>query len=121
MDNIKHRNGCLLFCLLCLIIINAFSIITYLVRIFEDPPNSPMWVLVFFFVKSLFELLCSLALFRWKKWGFWGILLSSVAGIIYNAYRGSILFALLITLLIVLPLWGALTIGGEHKGWTQLE
>jgi len=60
----------------------------------------------------------AIAIFRWKKWGFW--LFSSMVLIqtILNLLMDS---NWIITLLGVPMLYGVLHIGGDKKGWTQLE
>lgn len=65
------------------------------------------------------------ALFRWKKWGFWGISLNSAIACFTSIYYEplsilSILGAVLSSLLGILILYWALNIGKDIKAWSRL-
>ena len=45
---------------------------------------APLWTYPVFIVLSLFDLVCVFALFQWKKWGFWGLCVSSVVGLLVD-------------------------------------
>ena len=68
-----------------------------------------------------FNLVCAIALFQWKKWGFWGACGSSIVAIVVNLSIGLNPAAVVLGLLGVLLLYGVLHIGKENKGWPQLE
>lgn len=65
----------------------------------------------------VFNLVWSIALLNWKKWGFYILLGSSVAQFIIKLSNGSIDLGIILGLLIV---YLALNIG-KNKAWPQLE
>ena len=72
-------------------------------------------------VVSLFNLLCAIMLFKWKKWAFWGFCASAVVVIAVNLSAGIGIAASLGGLIGVAILYGVLHIGGDNKGWPQLD
>jgi hypothetical protein len=71
---------------------------------------------------ALFNLGCAIALFKWKKWGFWGFLASSVIPFIFNFFAG-FLAALLFDLIGIAWLFAIFQIGIKRKNkyWSQLD
>jgi hypothetical protein len=70
---------------------------------------------------GLVNVLCAVALLRWKKWGFWGFVASAVAIFIVNLSIGLGPSSVLGGAVGVAVLYGVLQIGKENKGWPQLE
>ncbi len=86
----------------------------------EMYPQAPEWVFTGLILVALAKVACAVALFLWKKWGFWGFLLFSLAGVLLYFQLGMGLPSLLL-LLPVAILYGLLQLGGENKAWLQLE
>ena len=70
---------------------------------------------------SMINLICAVALFRWKRWGLWGFVGSAVIVFFLNLAMGLGLGSALEGLLGIAILFGVLHIGKERKGWSQLE
>ena len=134
MADKKIRHGCLTAWLVLKIIGNLVTVYMYLCLIYARvfihvfgpgamPEMSPMptWAFPVLIVVSLFNLVCTIALFRWKKWGFWGICATSVVALVVNLSVGLGTGKPFIGLLGVLLLYGVLHIGKENKGWPQLD
>ena len=125
MTDGKNRHGCLTAWLVLMIIANSATALMYLLGsgfISQAAPNIPGWVFPVLIVASLFNLVCAIALFQWKKWGFWGFCASSIVGLVVNLSAvGLGLFQSFSGLLGVLLLYGVLHIGKENKGWHQLD
>lgn len=83
--------------------------------------GSPSFLNILFILGGLFNIVCIIALFRWKKWGFWGLVCTSVFYFIVNLAIGVSPFVALLGLAGILLLYGILHIGREWKAWTQLE
>ena len=64
--------------------------------------------------------ICCVALFRWKKWGFWGICIVSALVTITELLYG-IGYGALIGPCAVLLLYGLLRLGKEKSAWNHLE
>jgi hypothetical protein len=83
--------------------------------------NTPDWAFWFLAVGGLVNVLCAVALLRWKKWGFWGFIASAIAVLVVNLSIGlgpSSIFGGVVGIAL---LYGVLHIGKEKKGWSQLE
>ncbi|MCL0103755.1 hypothetical protein M1O51_04000 [Dehalococcoidia bacterium] len=125
----KQRHGCLTAWLVLLIIGGALSLLGTALGYLVDPqlmreafPDAPGWAFPAMAVLSLLGLVFAIALFTWKKWAFWGYVLSSIAGAIVSVLMGAQVWQSLLGLAGVVVLYAVLQIGGkEKKGWSQLE
>jgi hypothetical protein len=61
------------------------------------------------------------ALFRWKQWGFLGFVGTNILSVVIAQTFGKPGGRAFIPLLMVVILYGALHVGEEKNGWTQLE
>lgn len=111
----KQRHGCLTAYLIFAIIVNAAVALYY---VFEG--LAAFIIGAIFVVLLIFNIICFVALFKWKKWGFWGVVVCIVVGVCLNLYLelGPVSFSGLIGLGV---LYGVLHIGEENKGWPQLD
>ncbi len=119
----KERHGCLTAYLVLAIIANAATALLYLFgaeAIKRSTPNIPDWAFPVLIVLVLFNLACAIALLRWKKWGFWGLVASAVITLGVNLTIGLGLSSAVVGLLGVILLYGVLHVGKDNKGWPQL-
>ncbi len=128
MAEAKSRHGCLTAWLVLMIAANSASAVSSaLMYLFgseamrQTLPDPPWWTLPVLAVFSLLNLVCAISLFRWKKWGFWGVCVTGVVTLIVNLSVGLGILQALTGLGGVLLLYGVLQIGKENKGWSQLE
>jgi hypothetical protein len=73
----KERYGCLTAYLVLAIIADSATALLYLFgaeAIKRSTPTIPDWSFPVLLVLVLFNLVCAVALFRWKKWGFGDLL-----------------------------------------------
>jgi len=120
----KKRHGCLTAWLVLMIIGNSATAFTYLfggVGFSQAFPGVPGWAMPLLVLMSIFNLVCSVALLRWKKWGFWGFAATTVFALILNLSFGLSVGSALSGLLGIFILYGVLHIGKENKGWSQLD
>ena len=100
--------------LVLVIIANSATALLYLFgaeAIKRSTPNIPDWAFPVLIVLVLFNLVCAVALFRWKKWGFWGLVASAVVVLGVNLAIGLGVSSAIVGLLGVLLLYGVLHIG----------
>ena len=106
---------------------NSLLAFTYLVT---PPPDSgppfhmPLfstWVYGVMAITGLLNLISAVAILRWKKWGFWLFASTSFITVCLNYTMGINFATSIFGLVGVLILYGVLHIGGDKKGWTQLE
>jgi hypothetical protein len=124
MTGARQRHGCLTAWLVLMIVANSATSLLYLFRsdvIRRNLPNAPAWIFPVLIVAALFNLACAVALFQWKKWGFWGFCASSLVALVVNISSGLGIGTALFGLIGVAILYAVLNIGGENKGWPQLE
>jgi len=107
-----------------LLLINLGNTLFYLawsvaIHIGFFDPTGVIYPVLFAF--ALIKLISIIAMFHWKKWGFWGVFASS-AFIYYFSLSDSNLAAnALIGPIDALILFGLLHIGKENKAWPQLN
>jgi hypothetical protein len=124
MNDTKQRHGCLTAWLVLMIVINAATALIYLFgsgMISESLPSSPGWLFPVLAVASIFNVICAVVLFKWKKWGFYGFVVTSVVAFVINLMIGINPAQAFLGLVGLAILYGVLQIGGERKGWAQLE
>ncbi len=120
----KQRHGCLTAYLIFIIVANAATALAYTLGkavIQEKMPDLPGWAFWVLPAAGIFNLACAVALFRWKRWGFYGFLLSGFVAFGVNLKLGQSPAQSFIGLLGVSILYAVLHIGGKNKGWTQLD
>ena len=120
----KQRHGCLTAYLVFMIIANSATAIMYIAgreAIQKSLPGMPDWAFPVLIALGVFNLTCAIALFRWKKWGFWGFTLSACVVLFVNLAIGLSPAQALGGLVGVAILYGVLQIGKTNKGWSQLE
>ncbi len=122
MTDTKKRNGWLTAWLILIIIANAITLLIYLSGVASQVLGPmPGWFIAVAIVLSLFNVICVIALFRWKKWGFWGICVSAIIEFIVNISIGEAVGVTILGLVGPLILFGLLHVGEKDKGWPQLE
>lgn len=81
--------------------------------------------IILYFVPYTLYVLCAIALFKWKKWGFWVFIGTALAPGIYTLVTDSFspftVIQLSFAALPIALLFGVLHIGKENKGWPQLD
>lgn len=121
----KSRHGCLTAYLVFMMVMNAGTAVFYLVasdQVRAALPNAPQWLLYGLTLLALFNLVCAIALFQWRMWGFWGFAASSIVALGANLMLGLGVGQSLIGLAGIAILFGVLQIGDARtKGWPQLE
>lgn len=124
MNEMKQRHGCLTAFLILMIIANSVTTILYLFAsdtIGKNLPNAPAWVFPVLAVGGIFNVVCAIALFQWKKWGFFGFVATSILAFTVNLMIGLNIVQVLSGFVGVAILYWALQIGKENKGWAHLE
>jgi len=124
MPGSKRRNGWLTAYLCFMAIANAGTVLVYLSAgdaIRSSSPGFPGWATPVLAAGALINLVCVIALFKWKKWGFWVLCATGVAAFVVNLIIGVSFGMGLVGLLGFVILYGVLQIGTDNKGWPQLE
>lgn len=124
MPEAKQRHGCLTAYLVAMIVLNSITALIYIFGtdfIKKGVPNAPTWTLPVLAVGGILNVVFAVALFRWKKWGFFGFVAMSILALCVNLTIGLNIFQIILGLAGIAILYGVLQIGNENKGWTQLE
>lgn len=117
------RHGCLATWLVLAMLANgAFAVLALLAlsAVGVQPGQDSTLVLVLVALVFLAQALCALALFNWKRWGFWGLCVTNAIGLAMSARSGHLVQGLcgLGSLAI---LWWVLQMGDRRKGWDQMD
>ena len=124
MSDQKKRHGCLTTYLIFMIIVNSLGTLVYLLSsnfIKQNVPGMPSWAIAVLGIFCAFNVVCAIALFNLKKWGFWGFLLSTIVAFFVNLSIGLGIGQTLLGLLGIVIVYGVLHIGKDNKGWPQLD
>lgn len=116
----KKRHGCLTAWLILLMIANPVSALIYILG-GNSYSYLPGWYVPLVIILSLLNLTSAIALFKWKKWGFWTISAVTVIMFFINLSIGLGFASSVSGLVGIAILYGVLNIGNENKGWPQLE
>jgi len=129
MAEIKQRHGWLTAWLIFMIIANSVAMLSLLIAVIPSR-NAPLWTMltstqryltVANFVVASANVVFSVALFQWKKWGFFGFVGTNVFVMAIALTMAKPIGRVLLPVLWVVILYWLLQIGKEKKGWTQLE
>ena len=124
VPHVKERHGCLTGYLVVAMIANSATALFYLLgreAVKRSSPNIPDLAVLVLIIACLFNLACAIALFRWKKWGFWGLVVSAAVILGVNLTIGLGLSSAVVGVLGVILLYGVLHIGKANKGLPQLD
>jgi hypothetical protein len=118
----KKRHGCLTAYLVVIIAGISISMIISLLQGLAPANTRPVWEIALFTVFNFFVIICAVAIFMWKKWGVWGLCAVQVLSFIISIVQRQLIIISVINLVFSLGLlFLVLNIGGENKGWPQLE
>ena len=130
-QNEKKRHWCLFAYLVLILIANSERASFYFFILPIPPPDIseemarlikfPNWYFPVMGVLCLLNLISAFAILRWKKWGFWLFTLTASIPLWLNLNFGTSINYSVLELIGVAILYGVLQIGGDKKGWSQLE
>jgi len=124
----KERHGCLTAYLGFILLANTVAVLMFVVTAFllltplreELVQELPSTTFILFVFNSL-NIVFAVALFWWRKWGFWGFTINSIVLFILNLIIGSNMIQTLLGIAGIPILYAVLQIGDKNKGWTQLQ
>jgi hypothetical protein len=130
----KKRHGCLSVYLILIILGSSFTTlgnfsglllnaVPEAVNAVPDVPAPvfPSWVYLVLGIFGLINIVSAFAIFKWKKWGFWLFTLTGFLTCFINISAGLNILSCVIGLSGLAILYGVLQIGGDKKGWAQLD
>ncbi|MFC1553345.1 hypothetical protein ACFL7D_01815 [candidate division KSB1 bacterium] len=121
----KQRHWCLTVLLVLIIFEGSGRTLFYLYP--SDaikstyPEYTPAWFFPLHAILGYINFICAIALFRWQKWGFYGLCFVIVFDIIVEIIIGYEIFVIIIELILLAILYGVLHIGKERAAWGQLD
>ncbi len=119
------RHGCLTAWLVLIIIVSTIFAIVCLFRSFmliQQPAGLPVWfipVMLVAFLLNAAAIACAVALFRWKRWGFYGYAIVKAIDITLGMLLGNPSAVLGVIGIVIL--FGLLHMGGPNKAWYNLD
>ena len=118
----KKRHGCLTACLILMILGSVLTVLGNLSAAILDAPIqiAPSWVYLTMAIGGILNMISFVAVFKWKKWGFWLFSITVLFVFCINLYAGANITVCLIGLSGVALFLGALFMGNK-TGWSQLD
>jgi hypothetical protein len=124
MADETSRHGCLTAFLVVGIAANTIVILMYTLgsaAMQAIQPNLPNWALPVLVGLGICNIAFFLAVFRWRRWGFYGFIATSVIAVIVNLSIGLSVVSSLLGLSGAAILYWVLQMGGQNNGWRQLK
>lgn len=124
MPETKKRHGCLTAYLALIIVANCATLLLYLFAgeaAKRLVPNTPAWAHSASLLFCITNVVGAMALFKWKKWGFWCLLIPTLLMTAVNLSLGHPLGPSVGGLVGVAILYGALHMGRANKEWRRLS
>ncbi len=124
------RHGCLAAYLVIIIVLNALVALLYLLTsdaitdTLEDAGSEvASWTIPALGILAILNVVFAIAIWRWQRWGFWGLVASAVVAFAVNLSIGVSLPQALLGLVGLAVLAGVLQMGGpsNRTGWAQLR
>ncbi len=123
-DGTPPRQGCLTAWLVLIIVANAFVIGIYSLGyafIHKALPSFSPAIAGVFIVAGIVAIASALALFQWKRWGFYGIIGVTAVSFVLNLVTGVGIGRALGGLVGVAILYAVLNMGGMNSAWRHLK
>jgi hypothetical protein len=118
------RHGCLTIWLVFMIVANAATVVSTPLMydsIKRAAPNASPATIALISIAGVANIIFAIALFRWKKWGFFGFVATSVIALVTNLFIGLGIAQSVFGLVGIGILYWVLNIGGSNKAWTRLQ
>jgi hypothetical protein len=118
------RHGCLTAWLILMLIANAATAITTPLSVANMAQASLQvnsTAIAVIVICAIANLIFAIALFRWMKWGFWGVCVTSVVALITNLSIGLGIGPSLVGLIGIGLLYWVLNMGEANKAWPRLR
>jgi hypothetical protein len=122
----KQRHGCVTAWLILMIIANSLAALSYLFTgdfIAENLPGGiSNTMLILLALLGIGNVIFSILLFKWKKIGFWGFLITGIAALIINLSIGISIGQSAFGIVGIAVLYGVLQIKKDDvTAWNNLE
>src|SRR5208282_1220135 len=116
MEDVKQRHECLTAWLILMIIANSLTALMYLIfsgKIKAHLAHAPVWTTPTLVAACIANVIFSVALFQWKKWGFFGFVGTTILALAINLRIGVSIGRILFGLIGIAVLYAVLRIGDE--------
>ena len=121
----RRRHGCLTVYLAVLSVVGTASTAMYLCFpsvIAKTNPEIPVWARLVFAMVGIVQVACALALWRWRKWGFYVFAAVCIPFAVWNSTLTGSALTLAMGPVGVLIMWLALRTGRpDQRAWEQLH
>lgn len=123
-EQLPQRHGCFTAWLVLMLIANIVTAIStplMISTIRQAAPNvSPGSVVIVVFA-AIANIMFAIALFKWKRWGFYGFIATAVVALITNLSIGFGVRQSIVGLIGIPLLYWVMNIGGANKAWPHLK
>ena len=119
-----QRHGCFTAWLVLMLIANtATAISTPLMfsAIKQTAPNFSAGALAIIVIAAIANVVFAVALFKWKRWGFYGFITTAIIALITNLSIGLGVGQSIIGLIGIPLLYWVMNMGGPNKAWPHVK
>jgi hypothetical protein len=87
----RKRGGCLTAFLIIMMIVNPLVAIAYFAlgsTMRQNLPGAPTWAIPVLGIFCIVNFASAMAVWRWKRWGFYGFVISAIVALVINIMIG---------------------------------
>jgi hypothetical protein len=120
----RRRHWLLTAYLALTLLLNLLIALVYVLgsqRIMHSNPGIPPWGIPALIALSVVNIICTVALFNWWKWGFWGLAANSFVIFGLNLAIGQSVGGAIVGFLGPALMFSVLNVGSTDKAWPQLR
>ena len=126
LQNQKQRHGCLTAWLVLMMLVYtanmAYSVVLSFIVMTPMQMIIPKWIFFLLAAICILNVVFAIFIFRWKKWAFWGFLVTSLITMGINIYTGNGILSSLVGLFGVGILFALLQLRENGtSAWENLE
>jgi len=119
----KHRHILLTFLLMLIVSVNATVYYLHLSGDlnFAELNELPIWAFYYIANLPLLNIICAVALLLWKKWGFWGFVITTILEVLIYILLGLGIEKALPAIISLFVIYTFLNIGKDKNAWSKLS
>ena len=119
-----QRHGCFTTWLVLMLIANAVTAIStplMFSAMKQVAPNVSTGAVAVIVIAGIANIVFAIALFKWKRWGFYGFIASAIVALITNLSIGLGIGQSVVGLIGIPLLYWVMNMGGPNKAWPHLK
>jgi hypothetical protein len=118
---LKQRHGILTAYIVLGLIVNALNLIFIIIKVISNGIENS--IPIFQLILMVMQIVFFIALYKWAKWGLYGLFFTSLGYSVLSLYLSGVLFTSILWFLIFNAILGGVLAlkKGQNSGWANLE